>query len=111
MVDTQKMTLEVSEHRRVELLSIMKKWTNMKKFNLKQLQSLIGKLSFITNCVRAGRVYLNRLLQVLRSMDPDPRKQINMKPEIVNDLQWWINFLPKFNGLSILWLQDRLAID
>ena len=79
-VDTIQMTLEVSENRRTELLKILKGWDSKTTFTLKQLQMLIGKLSFVTNCVRAGRVFINRLLSVLRSM---PKKgAVPMEEEI-----------------------------
>ena len=53
-VDTIKMTIEVSEHRKIKLIQLLDGWLQKHTFNLKQLQSLIGKLSFVTNCIRAG---------------------------------------------------------
>ena len=68
-VDTVKMTLEVSESRKTKLMALLDRWMSMENFLLKQLQSLIGKLSFVTNCVRVGRIFINRLLNMLRNID------------------------------------------
>ena len=61
-LDTEKLTIEVSENRLLELNQLLKQWKNKKRCNKKQIQSLIGKLSFVTNCVKAGRVFLSRLI-------------------------------------------------
>ena len=108
-VDTMKMTIEVSQHRQEELLSLIDKWFKKTSFSLKEPQSLIGKLSFVTNCVRAGRIFINRLLQVLREMPHD--KRCSIKQDILDDLAWWKDFLPGFDGVSILWLQDCMIAD
>ena len=103
------MTLEVSEHRRNELIKLIDKWNQKTRFCIKELQSLIGKLSFVTNCVRPGRIFISQLLEVLREM-PE-RGYMHMKEKILQDLNWWRHYLPEFNGISILWLQDCLMVD
>ena len=108
-VDTIDMSLEVSEHRRQELMLLITRWLDKMQFTLKQLQVLIGKLSFIMNCIRAGRIFMNRMLGVLRTIKDD--KPIAMNQQIKHDLHWWAAYLPKFDGISILWLQDCLTID
>ena len=109
-VDTIKMTIEVSEHRRVELMNLLQSWLQKSRFTLKQLQSLIGKLSFITNCVRAGRIFINRLLTRLRESN-EKQYWHEVTSEMKQNIQWWIQYLPLYNGVSILWLQDCLKID
>ena len=108
-VDTVKMTLEVSEHRRKELLELIRVWKTKEWCSLKELQSLIGKLAFVMNCVRPGRIFISRLLSSLQTF-PD-RKLQRVSQEILEDLDWWERFLPGFSRTSILWLQDCLKID
>ena len=62
-LDCDKMTIEVSEQRRKDLLIELEEWENRKTAKKKEIQSLIGKLSFTTNCVRAGRIFLSRLIE------------------------------------------------
>ena len=26
-------------------------------------------------------------------------------------MEWWIQFLPEFDGIGILWLQDKMPVD
>ena len=49
--NTQKQTIEVSQHRMDALDTELTLWLHRKYAMKKQLQSLIGKLNFITNCV------------------------------------------------------------
>ena len=108
-VDTVKMTLEVSHDRKLELDSILKKWMHKTTCRKKELQSLIGKLSFVTNCVRAGRLFLARMLDTLRNSTDGQR--IIIDNEMKKDIKWWLEFLPGFSGTSILWLLDKWEYD
>lgn len=108
-VDSQKMTLEVAAERKTELMQLMEEWMKKQKYSLKELQSLIGKLSFVTNCIRPGRIFINRLLEILRTTPPTGK--VSMNEQILHDLRWWKNYLPGFDGVSILWLQDCLEVN
>ena len=108
-VDTVKMTIEVSPHRMIELDKELTDWTNKKTATKKQLQSLIGKLNFVTNCVRPGRIFLSRLIQALKQFQD--RCKNTVTHEIRKDVQWWKHFLPEYNGVSILWLNDKFTVD
>ena len=108
-VDTIKKTIEVSDSRKIELMELISTWENKTFFNKKQLQSLIGKLSFVTNCVRPGRIFVSRLLQSLKQCSDSTKYSVDS--EIMKDLQWWKQFLPTFKGTAILWLQDSLTYE
>ena len=108
-VDVKKRTLEVSADRRYELLSLLKEWKHKTVYKKKQLQSLIGKLSFIANCIRAGRIFLARMIREM-TLCPEVGTR-EMGTELLLDIAWWFKFLPTFKGVSILWLQDTLYTD
>ena len=75
----------------------------------KQLESLIGKLSFVSNCVRAGRVFISRLINTLSGF---PKIGTHTLPrEIRKDIIWWKRFMQHYNGISILWLLDTMHAD
>ena len=65
----------------------------------RDLQSLLGKLLYISRCVKGARIFLNRILQVYRSHH-DCRK-INPPTEFYLDIWWFINFLQTFNGIRV----------
>jgi hypothetical protein len=58
MVDTRKLTLEVTPERVVEISLLVEAWLRKKKASLRDLQSLLGKLHFIATCVRTGRIFV-----------------------------------------------------
>ena len=45
-----------------------KNWANKTYCSKTDLQSLLGSLLYITKCVNPARVFLNRMLHLLRSM-------------------------------------------
>ena len=108
-VDTVKMTLEVSPERVEELYELLLSWENRKSFRKKELQSLIGKLSFMTNCIRPGRIFLLRLVDMLKDIRDEEHKCVTA--QMRKDIRWWKEFLPEFDGVAILWLQDRWEPD
>ena len=108
-VDTQKMTIEVGDERKQELHELLLKWMHKIMYNKKALQSLIGKLSFVTNCVRPGRIFLSRLIEVTVGMTDN--EKILVTEDMRKDVKWWLEFLPGFEGTGILWLQDNVNTD
>ena len=108
-VDTMKLTLEILPHRLCEIKALLQKWDGRRYATKKQLQSLIGKLNFVTNCVHSGRIFLSRLIAVLTEL-PDNRTGL-LPVDIRDDITWWQTFVHKFNGTSMLWLYDSMQID
>ena len=99
--DTDKMTLEVSKDRIAETIFEIEKWERRSMFTRKNLESLIGKLQFISNCVRGSRVFISRLLTCLTGTE---RKQlIPIDTEMRKDIAWWKQFMTQYNGVSIMW--------
>ena len=108
-VDSEKMTIEVSQHRLDELDQELTQWINGDFCTKKKMQRIIGKLSFITNCVRPGRIFISQLLECMKGM-PN-RGSTPIPEETKKDLRWWKHFLPTYNGVSILWLYDTVEYD
>ena len=64
----------------------------------KELQSLLGKLLYITKCVKSSRFFLNRMLDLLRNACK--HDTISITDEFRRDLNWFETFTPKFNGTA-----------
>ena len=62
-----------------------------------QLQSIIGSLMFVAKCVKPTRYFLNRLLNTLREAT---NSTILLTEDMKRDLQWFLTFLPSFNGTA-----------
>ena len=102
ILDTVKMSMEVSPERVHELLTLVDEWLGKSSYNRNQLEKLIGKLQFVTNCVRSGRVFLTKFINHLAGMG---EQRIELDEDMVLDLLWWKKFLPKYNGVSLIWLE------
>ena len=61
-------------------------------------QSLLGKHLYIQKFVKIARVFINRLLAVFRNNSH--LKTIHLSDEFHRDIQWFLTFLPAYNGIS-----------
>ena len=63
--------------------------------------TLLGKLSFVTVRVKSGRIFMSRLLNNLRAF-PSSRWTAVVSHDMKLDIDWWLTFLPLFNGVSFI---------
>ena len=101
LVNTKDFTLRVPESRLRELSDELHLWLSRERFTVKELQSLLGKLSFVSACVHASRIFLSRLLNALRSFPSNAKSQL-VTLEMLHHLAWWQTFLPLCNGVSVI---------
>ena len=66
----------------------------------KQTQSLMRVLQFVAICAKPGRVFMARLLNFLR--DCPELGEVTILDEVKADVDWWLKFLPFYNGVSII---------
>ena len=72
-------------------------------FNKRELQQLLGKMAFITACVRPGHAFSCRLINALRTCFASPRHQLFPVSNVTReDLVWWKFFLQHYNGVSVI---------
>ena len=76
-------------------------WLTKKSATKTELQSLIGKLAFVSKCVRPGRLFLTRILDLLRSLRRNQHR-IKLTAEFRKDIRWWMRFISVYNGVSVI---------
>ena len=64
-VNTLNMTLTVPDFRLEQLQDLLSSWLNNTHFSKRELQQLLGKLAFVTACVRPGCAFSCRLINAL----------------------------------------------
>ncbi len=105
--DTVKMLLTIPEEKLAEIKCELSKWKSKDKCTLKELQSIIGRLTHAASCVVAGRLFYSRMLNFLREFDGQGPK--NIPQEVIQDIDWWRKFMAEHNGVSMmlepLWLR------
>ena len=101
LIDTVNGTISVPDDKMEDIDFLLAVWKRKRKSNKVDLQSLIGKLQFVSKCVQQSRIFLNRLLDALRSFS-DENTKINLSDSFKKDIQWWCLFMDKFNGVSYI---------
>ena len=98
--NTIDMTLSIPPEKLQEVFETLSDWIGKTTMTRKELESLIGKLSFVAQCVRPGRIFIARLLEALRGL---PRKgRFPVTEELLKDVIWWQRFAPEFHGISLI---------
>ena len=100
-INTVEGTISVPKERMEEIISLISQWEGKNRSTKVELQSLIGKLQFISKCVQQSRVFLNRLLDALRSMSSS-QNSLKLSKAFKKDLSWWSRFVDIFNGVSYI---------
>ena len=93
----------VPSFRITEVQQELQKWLVKSSFTRRKLQQLLGKLSFVSACVRPGRAFMCRLLNALRSCFSRPKNAcLPISDELRSDIEWWLFFLSHYNGISVI---------
>ena len=79
----------------------MENWFLKSKATKRDLQSLIGKLVFISKCVFASRIFICRMLESLRTLKAQHHR-FKLSAEFKKDLKWWSKFLSIYNGVTYI---------
>ena len=107
--NSRSQTISITDERKKELIELVGDWILREKCRRVEVESLIGKLQFVTNCVRSGRLFITRLLEFLRGMERS--KEYEVPNWAKDDLKWWAMFLPQFSGTAIVWLVEEPTPD
>ena len=107
--DTEKMTMEISDQKLQEIKTELEEWLYRTKAKRREVESLVGKLQFLAKCVRAGRIFLGRLIQWIRTMDRIHTYSVPL--EARKDIAWWARFIQDYNGVSLIWLVKEPKAD
>ena len=101
LINTVEGTMSVPPERMKDIHSLLHQWKRKQKSTKVELQSLIGVLQYVTKCVWQSRVFLNRMLELLRSFhDSDTSKTLSIS--FKKDVNWWWVFMERFNGVSYI---------
>ena len=95
------LTLSVTPEQLQELETLLLQWTTRRSATKSELQSLVGKLLFVTKCVRESRLFLSRILELLRPLKHN-HYHTKLSKEFHPDIRWRLHFLWTYNGVSVI---------
>lgn len=97
-LDTERMTLELPQKKLVDLESELQTLRSRERCTKKQLQRVVGKLNFACSCIYGGKFFLRRLYDSISKLHK-PWHRTRVTRAMLLDIEWWLCFLHKFNGL------------
>ena len=100
LFNTLTMTMSIPAEKLSELLTKIRKVYHQHYISLHKLQSLLSLMAFVTSCVHPALIFMAALLNGLHSLQRSEFLYLN--DEIKSNLQWWLAFLPQYNGISLI---------
>ena len=109
LFDAGNMTIGITAQRKIDVLRELEKWRNKDTCTRNQMESLVGKLQFMSNVAKMGRLFISRLLAELKNMHRG--RYYRISEEARKDMKWWYLFLLGFKGTGIMWMCDSFIVD
>lgn len=98
-INTQEMTIAIPQQKLQEVITECSTWFQKKRVTKTMIQSLVGRLAHVANCVLPGRKFLARMLGVLRGLGD--RKWTTIDEEFIKDVRWFYHYAASSNGITL----------
>ena len=109
--DTLLMRMSIPPDKIAEVREEVSLWMKRSMATKKSLQQLLGKLFWVSRCVKFSRGFMGRLITQLQYMHTLPdNKKIKLPESCKLDIQWWSRYLRRFNGVEILYPTDPIDL-
>jgi hypothetical protein len=109
LIDTATMSVSLDQDRLDRIKALLSEWEGRHTCSLRQLQSLVGTLSWASQVVRHGRTFLQHMRdQIRRTCQAQAQGAapaaalICLTSDFRDDLSWWQHFMADWNGVSLL---------
>ncbi len=118
LIDSDRMEVRLDSQRLADLQRTVEHWQQLRAYTRKQLEKLIGLLMFACTAIPPGRIFLHRMLALLRAIprrnaSPDtplaamrqgapPVRSLAADSDMTRDLAWWHSHLATWNGTSLI---------
>ena len=99
--DTIQMCMRVDEVKRAEIQKLSLFWSRKTVATKQELQSILGKLIWISKVVRYSRCFVSRIISTLKTLKHQKQKT-TLTEAGLKDFKWWAKFLNVFNGVELL---------
>jgi hypothetical protein len=95
-LDSTKQSVGLSEQRVADTIALIQSFLTRKKTSRKVLQSLLGKLSFVSSCLPAARPFLRSVID-LTSGPVFKAKPRRLSADFKEELSFWLTHLQSWN--------------
>ena len=104
-LDTTAMEISLPLDKLSRVKEALAHWRGRKACRKRDLLSLIGTLAHASKVIRSSRIFLRRLIDLLTTA-AKPDHFIGLNVEAKSDIEWWFQFMSRWNGTSMLPLQN-----
>ena len=109
--NTTTMKMSIPPDKVAEVREEVSLWVKKSSASKKHLQQLLGKLFWVSRCVKFSRGFMGQLLSQLKTMHPMPdNKKAKLTIECRHDILWWDRYLRRFNGVEMLYQTDPMGL-
>ena len=109
--NTITMTMSVPPEKMAEIKEDIERYYKKSTTTKKSLQSLLGKLFWVSRVVRHSRTFMGRLLSQLRDMSgKSDNIKMKLSEDCRKDLLWWRCFLAEYNGITMIERDDAIKL-
>lgn len=98
--DTIKMEVRIPEDKIDEVRTLLLQWRGKQKASRKQIQRLLGKLFYISQCCKPARLFVSRMLDTLR--EAPHQGMVTLSTDFQKDVSWFVDLMPSYNGIHLL---------
>lgn len=98
IIDIHRREIRIPKEKCDSFLALICEVSKRKWISKRTLQQIIGHINHIGKGVHAARLFMNRLLQVLRSCTIG----VCVDEFLLRDLKWFKDFLHQFNGRTLI---------
>ena len=109
IIDSIRLEIRITENRLQEIHNLLLLWSDKTICTLRELLSLIGKLSFVSQVVKHSRTFIRGLINASKRL-----RRLHHRLRLTNiirlDIAWWLHFLPQWNGISLIKEHDNKKI-
>ena len=109
--NTVAMTMSIPAEKLEEVRGEIKLWLKKTTATKRNLQKLLGKLFWVSRCVRHSRSFMGHLLGQLKLTNlVSENKKVKLSEDCMEDILWWDRYLRRFNGVEIIYLTDPVML-
>ena len=109
--DTVNMVMRVPAEKVEEIREELSHWVRKTTASKRALQQLLGRLFWVSRCIKFSRVFMSRKLIQLKSMHSMPdHKKVPLSDDCKLDIHWWDRYLRRFNGTELIYPTDPLNL-
>lgn len=101
-VNVREMTVAIPKEKLQQVLGECQLWSGRRKASKTMIQSLVGKLIHVANCIPHARKFVTRILATLRYMAENNQDWTTISQDFQADVTWFENYAEHANGVALI---------